>query len=148
MAFIDRGQSTRRVALFLAVCLGGRACAASPQGGATALDGSRMMLVPGGSFTMGDVFAEGADDEQPVHQVMVATFHLADAEISVGQFRHFVGETGYRTSAEGPLNRAAQDSLFGIMMSAESPPALRAAAYDQVLAYGGCFYWDPDRRDF
>ena len=36
---------------------------------------------------MGDVFAEGEDDEQPVHQVTVASFYLADAEISVGQFR-------------------------------------------------------------
>ncbi len=147
MRFFDCGQDTRRVALFLAVCVAGDA-GTTTQDGATALDGSRMILVPEGSFAMGDVFAEGDDNELPVHEVTVASFYLADAEVSVGQFRRFVTETGYRTSAEGPLDRAAQDSLFGIMMNPESPPSLRTAAYDRVLGYGGCFYWDPDRRDF
>jgi formylglycine-generating enzyme required for sulfatase activity len=71
-----------------------------------------------------------------VHQVTVAPFYLADAEVSVGQFRRFVSETGYRTSAEGPLNRAAQDSL------------IRIAAYDAALGFSGCAWWDPDRRGF
>jgi len=97
---------------------------------------------------MGDVFAEGEDNESPVHQVTVAPFYLADAEVSVGQFRRFVRETGYRTSAEGPLNRAARDSLFRIMGNAELSPELRTAAYDEVLGFGGCTWWDPDRRDF
>jgi len=148
MAFFDRKQGGIRVAVFLAACLGGYACRATNQDSATAPDGSRMILVPGGSFTMGDVFAEGSDNELPVHQVTVAPFYLADAEVRVGQFRHFVTETGYRTSAEGPLNRAAQDSLFRTMMRAELSPATRAAAYEDMLEYGGCFWWDPDRRDF
>ncbi len=124
------------VALCLVVCLGGFALAAATQDQAVAPDGSRMILVPGGAFAMGDVFAEGEDDEQPVHQVTVAPFYLADAEVSVGQFRRFVSETGYRTSAEGPLNRAAQDSL------------IRIAAYDAALGFSGCAWWDPDRRGF
>jgi formylglycine-generating enzyme required for sulfatase activity len=97
---------------------------------------------------MGDVFAEGEDNEQPAHQVTIAPFYLADAEVSVGQFRRFVGETGYRTSAEGPLNRAAQDSLIRIGMNRELPREVRTAAYDEALGFSGCGWWDPDRRSF
>ncbi|UCC82978.1 MAG: SUMF1/EgtB/PvdO family nonheme iron enzyme [Gemmatimonadota bacterium] len=136
------------VALSFVVCLGGFAVAAATQDRAAAPDGSRMILVPGGAFAMGDVFAEGEDDEQPVHQVTVASFYLADAEVSVGQFRRFVGETGYRTSAEGPLNRAAQDSLIRIGMNPELSREQRIAAYDASLEFGGCGWWDPDRRRF
>jgi formylglycine-generating enzyme required for sulfatase activity len=156
MAFIDtvrfrmvpRGLTAERVALFLIICLGGCALAAATQGQSAAPDGSRMILVPGGSFAMGDVFAEGEDNEQPAHQVTIAPFYLADAEVSVGQFRRFVGETGYRTSAEGPLNRAAQDSLIRIGMNRELPREVRTAAYDEALGFSGCGWWDPDRRSF
>jgi proline iminopeptidase len=136
------------VALGLIVCLGGFALAAATRDPPVAPDGSRMILVAGGAFAMGDVFSEGEDDEQPVHQVTVAPFYLADAEVSVGQFRRFVRETGYRTSAEGPLNRAAQDSLIRIGMNPEQPREVRTSAYDAALGFSGCAWWDPDRRGF
>ncbi len=156
MAFIEnarfrlfpRGLNAERVALFLIVCLAGRAFAVATQDRSVAPDGSRMVLVPGGSFAMGDVFAEGEDNEQPVHQVTVAPFYLADAEVSVGQFRRFVRETGYRTSAEGPLNRAAQDSLLRLAMSPELSNAQRMAFYDETLGFSGCAWWDPGSRNF
>ncbi|MGD8698754.1 MAG: SUMF1/EgtB/PvdO family nonheme iron enzyme [Gemmatimonadales bacterium] len=107
-----------------------------------------MVLVPGGSFEMGDVFAEGEDNERPVHQVKVSPFYLADAEVRVGQFRRFVTETRYRTSAEGPLDRAAQDSLMRIGMNRELSPEVRTAAYDAFLGFSGCAWWDPDGRRF
>lgn len=146
--FLPRDLNTELVALFLIVCLGGCAIAATTQDRAVAPDGSRMILVLGGAFSMGDVFAEGEDIEQPVHQVTLAPFYLADAEVSVGQFRRFVAETEYRTSAEGPLNRAAQDSLIRIGVNPELPLEVRTAAYDAALSFGGCAWWDPDRRSF
>jgi formylglycine-generating enzyme required for sulfatase activity len=145
---LPRGLSTKNVALFLIVCVGCRAFAVAVQDRSAAPDGSRMILVHGGSFAMGDVFAEGEDNEQPVHQVTVGPFYLADAEVRVGQFRRFVKETGYRTSAEGPLDRAAQDSLIRIGMNPELPRDVRTAAYDEVLDFSGCAWWDPDRRRF
>ena len=145
---LPRGLNTERVALFLLVCLAGRAFAVAIQDRSSPPDGSRMVLVPGGSFAMGDVYAEGDDNEQPVHQVTVAPFYLADAEVSVGQFRRFVRATGYRTSAEGPMNRAAQDSLIRIGMNPELPREARVAAYDAALGFSGCAWWDPDRRGF
>jgi len=140
--------NTRIVALLLIVCLYGCAFGAATPYRSAAPDGSRMILFSGGSFAMGDVFEEGQDNERPVHDVTVAPFYLADAEVTVGQFRRFVREMGYSTSAEGPLNPAAQDSLVRIGMNAELPREVRAAAYDAVLDYSGCGWWDPERRSF
>lgn len=75
-------------------------------GRAPATQGSapRMVLVEGGTFMMGDVFAEGGANETPVHQVTLSPFYLAPFEVTVGEFRTFVSETGYRTSAEAPVD--------------------------------------------
>ena len=54
-----------------------------------------MVLIPGGSFQMGDLSGEGDDDEKPVHRVTVPAFRLGKHEVTVGQFRRFVTETGY-----------------------------------------------------
>ena len=59
-----------------------------------------MVSVPGGTFLMGDNVGDGRSDEKPVHRVTVSDFALSKYEVTVGQFRRFVAETGYRTSAE------------------------------------------------
>lgn len=72
--------------------------------------GVRFVYIPPGSFTMGSRYAEisasDADkkffaDESPPHQVnFTKGFWLSETEVTVAQFRRFVRETGYRTSAE------------------------------------------------
>jgi formylglycine-generating enzyme required for sulfatase activity len=59
-----------------------------------------MVPVPGGTFRMGDTFGDGRSDERPLHSVTVSGFALSRYEVTVGQFRRFVQETGYLTSAE------------------------------------------------
>lgn len=59
-----------------------------------------MIVVPSGSFRMGDLKGEGNDDEKPVHRVSVPAFMLARYEVSVGQFKAFVVSSGYSTNAE------------------------------------------------
>jgi formylglycine-generating enzyme len=59
-----------------------------------------MVRVTGGAFVMGDVFGDGRSDERPLHRVTVSDFLLSRYEVTVAQFREFVAETGYRTSAE------------------------------------------------
>ncbi len=58
--------------------------------------------VPGGCFEMGCGPWDGdcEDDEKPVHEVCVDGFWMGRYEVTVGQFRRFVSETGYRTEAE------------------------------------------------
>jgi formylglycine-generating enzyme required for sulfatase activity len=64
--------------------------------------GPEMVLIEGGTFLMGSPAgdAEADDDERPAHQVTVRPFALARCETSVGEFRRFVEETGYQTTAE------------------------------------------------
>jgi formylglycine-generating enzyme required for sulfatase activity len=64
-----------------------------------------MLVLPPGVFDMGSPQDEkGRDsDEGPQHRVTIPRpFALSRCEISVGQFRRFVEETGYQTWAEQP----------------------------------------------
>ena len=58
-------------------------------------DGSKMMLIPGGSFQMGDHFNEGGKDEQPVHTVELDACYMDVHEVTVGQFKQFVEQSRY-----------------------------------------------------
>jgi formylglycine-generating enzyme required for sulfatase activity len=76
-----------------------------------------MQLIPAGQFQMGSPETEEGrfDREGPVHAVSVyRPFALSRCEITVGQFKRFVSETGYKTDAERGdgcyvLNEAADD---------------------------------------
>jgi formylglycine-generating enzyme required for sulfatase activity len=59
-----------------------------------------MVFVKGGCFKMGDVFRDIPSSEKPVHEVCVDDFYMSKYEVTVGEFRQFVDETGYRTEAE------------------------------------------------
>ncbi len=61
-----------------------------------------MVVIPEGDFQMGSPAGEvGRDnDEGPVHPVKVKSFALGKYEVTVGEFRAFVKDTGYRTDAE------------------------------------------------
>jgi len=65
--------------------------------------GPEMVLIESGGFEIGSPGGEaGRDsDEGPQHQVVVVKpFALSRCEITVGEFRLFVEETGYQTDAE------------------------------------------------
>ncbi len=49
---------------------------------------------------MGDVFGGGDDDERPVHEVCVDDFYIGKYEVTVGEFKKFVDQTDYKTTAE------------------------------------------------
>ncbi len=112
--------------------------------GAGTPPGEEMVLVPGGTFRMGDVFAEGAEHEKPVHQVQLDSFFLSKTEVTVAQFRAFVEATGYRTSAEHPDNPDGFQKEF----AAERPKTMaeRLRRHQQVLATAdGTAVWDVER---
>ena len=56
-------------------------------------DGAAMVLVPSGSFEMGDPFDEGAADELPVHRVELDAFYMDRHEVTIGQYKQFLKET-------------------------------------------------------
>jgi formylglycine-generating enzyme required for sulfatase activity len=57
-----------------------------------------MVFVLAGAFTMGS--DAGERDERPVHVVTLDGFNIDRTEVTLSQFKAFVGATGYRTIAE------------------------------------------------
>jgi formylglycine-generating enzyme required for sulfatase activity len=58
-----------------------------------------MVLVPAGSFVMGD--DNGLDDEKPAQKVTIAKpIYLGRCEVTIEQFRRFIDATSYATDAE------------------------------------------------
>ena len=56
-------------------------------------DGKEMVLIPAGSFEMGDHL--GGIGNAPVHRVQLDAFYMNVHEVTVGQFREFVNQSGY-----------------------------------------------------
>lgn len=59
-----------------------------------------MIFIKGGCYEMGDTFGDGSSEEKPVHTVCVDDFYMGRYEVTVGEFRKFADETGYKTEAE------------------------------------------------
>lgn len=55
-------------------------------------DGVPMVYVPAGCFMMG--YANGADDEKPVHEVCLDAFWIDQTEVTNAQFATFKGQAG------------------------------------------------------
>ena len=52
---------------------------------------------------MGATSEQGSDadsDEKPVHSVTLSDYYIGETEVTVGLFRKFINETGYRTDAD------------------------------------------------
>ena len=71
-------------------------------------DGKEIVLIPAGSFEMGDHFGDGEGDELPVHTVQLDAFYMDVHEVTVGQFREFVNQSGYKY--DGSWNDVARYS--------------------------------------
>jgi formylglycine-generating enzyme required for sulfatase activity len=73
-------------------------------------DGMEMIYIPEGEFTMGSTFFESMvfanrrlfpfGDQRPQHKVYLDGYWIDKTEVTVGMFKKFIRETGYRTSAE------------------------------------------------
>ena len=60
-------------------------------------DSAKMVLIPAGSFEMGDTMNDDLfmDGTRPIHTVELDAFYMDINEVTVGQFKHFVEESGY-----------------------------------------------------
>jgi sulfatase modifying factor 1 len=77
---------------------------------------SSMARIPGGTFNMGDAFAEGypSDGEAPVHRVDLEPFLLATAPVTNAEFTVFAESTKYQTDAE----RFGSSAVFHLQCTA------------------------------
>ncbi|WP_319408999.1 SUMF1/EgtB/PvdO family nonheme iron enzyme [uncultured Desulfosarcina sp.] len=59
------------------------------------------VFVPGSTFSMGDTFNEGVEDEKPVHEVSLSDFYMATCPVTQAQWK--------RLMAENPSNFSGDD---------------------------------------
>ncbi len=57
-------------------------------------DGPEMVVIPAGTFRMGDIQGGGYSDEQPVHQVSVKSFAMSRYEVTFAEYDKFAEATG------------------------------------------------------
>ena len=62
-------------------------------------DGAPMILVPGGTFTMGN--NDGQPSEKPAHEVRLSTYYIDQHEVTNRQFRIFLSEAHYHGQPAG-----------------------------------------------
>ena len=56
--------------------------------------GPEMVMIPAGTFRMGDIQGGGFENEKPVHTVSVSRFAMGQHEVTVGDYLRFVQATG------------------------------------------------------
>jgi formylglycine-generating enzyme required for sulfatase activity len=62
----------------------------------TANDGyGDLVLVPAGSFKMGDNFGDGEPRERPVHVVYLDAYYIGKTEVTNGEFKKFYDDAAY-----------------------------------------------------
>jgi formylglycine-generating enzyme len=54
--------------------------------------GMEFVLVKGGCYQMGDLFGEGIEDEEPVHEVCLRDFYIGRYEVTQEQWEKVMGE--------------------------------------------------------
>ena len=89
IAFLRREQQTKQQLASLASSIGGafsssgKACDVCPE----------MVLIPAGSFRMGDLNGEGYDAEKPVHRVDIKSFAMGKTEVTFSEYDAFARAT-------------------------------------------------------
>jgi formylglycine-generating enzyme required for sulfatase activity len=63
-----------------------------------------MKWIPGGVYTMGSIQEGARRNEQPIHKVSVDGFWLDEHSVTNTEFQKFTDATGYKTTAERPIN--------------------------------------------
>lgn len=80
-----------------------------------------MVWVPGGEFSMGSTASMAWAVESPVHRVSVSGFWMDATEVTNDEFRAFIEDTGYVTTAERPAELA--DIMSQLPPGTPPPPA-------------------------
>jgi sulfatase modifying factor 1 len=84
------------------------------------------VLVPGGTYVMGDAFGEGypGDGESPTHEVRLGPIRIDPTTVTNQMFAAFIAVTGYRTEAEV----YGSSAVFHLLSTAKNEDILGAAA--------------------
>ena len=104
-------------------------------------DGVQMVLIPEGSFKMGDHFNEGEASERPVHTVELEAFYMDAYEVTNDQYAKFLNE--YESDKDKAGHRFFNLKDSDIVMDGEkykSKAGLGNYPVTQVSWYGAAAY--------
>lgn len=79
-----------------------------------------LVLVPAGSFKMGDNFGDGEPRERPVHTVDLDAFYIAKYEVTNGDWRKFRDDAGYEDGKFWPGGRPVPKNQVPYWMQAQN----------------------------
>jgi formylglycine-generating enzyme required for sulfatase activity len=72
--------------------------------------GIQMVLVPGGTFGMGDLFGDGMENELPVHEVILDAFYIGRCAVTQAQWSRLSPENPSRfQGADRPVEQVTWD---------------------------------------
>ena len=75
----------------------------------------KMIAIPGGRFHMGDLSDDDYADEKPAHPVSISPFQIGLYEVTVGQFRAFVADSGYDAGTDWDSPEFTQDDTHPVV---------------------------------
>ncbi len=86
------------------------------------------ITVPGGTFTIGDIWGDGASGEKPAQMVTLSTFYMSKYEITNAQYAIFLNRYGSETIMSG--------EYAGQIMISEHPWGVTKSGSTWQWAYG------------
>jgi formylglycine-generating enzyme required for sulfatase activity len=106
--------------------------------------GPEMVVIPAGTFQMGDIQGVGWDDEKPVHWVSIGSFAMARYEITNAEYVHFLNSVKRRGPEREPWFETKDEDEdshiigtpgnFGVETGYENHPVIEVSWYG-VTAY-------------
>ena len=111
---------------------------------------SEMVDIQGGCYQIGSPsWEKGRDKDEKQHKVCVNNFQMGKKEVTVAEFKNFVRATGYRTEAEGNVEKQGCYSYS----SSENKWAWRAGRYWNKVGFSQndqypvvCVSWNDAQR--
>jgi formylglycine-generating enzyme required for sulfatase activity/predicted Ser/Thr protein kinase len=92
-------------------------------------DGIKMVYIPAGTFTMG---SNDDDDEKPPHEVFLDGYWLGKTEVTVGQYKAFISDTGHESLSASVSKYSPSDNHPVVYVS-----------WDNAVAY---FKWLSNKK--
>ncbi len=74
--------------------------------------GPAMVMIPAGSFRMGDIQGGGDSDEQPVHSVSVGQFAMGKFEVTFAEYDKFAQATGRKKPSDSGWGRGNRPVIY------------------------------------
>ncbi len=74
--------------------------------------GPEMVMIPAGTFRMGDIQGGGRDNEQPVHSVSVGQFAMGKFEVTFAEYDKFADATGREKPSDGGWGRGNRPVIY------------------------------------